>query len=196
MGLYETVAANLEGMETDPQSPDHAERYRVLSYAYLRMGNVLRQLGRQDEALESGEKELACARSSGDDLTLARTYMNFGATLLTSGEVAKGLDSIERSRPLFEAGEGFDFEQGLGWYWILKAELGMVGLTAAGPEDQLGYLDTALEILLPIENWAGVARAYELRARVHESQGRDAAAATDRKHQSEYQALDEGGKKE
>jgi hypothetical protein len=122
--------------------------------------------------------------------------MNFGATLLSSGEAKRGLDYIERSRPLFEAGDGFDFRQGLGWYWILKAELALAGLTPIEAEGQLGTLDTALQILLPIENWAGVARAYALRARVHESQGRDEAASADRKLQAEYQARDEGDKKE
>jgi len=196
LGQYQAVAAGLEGLKTDPQGPAHAERYRVLAYAYLRMGNVLRQLGRKEDALKAGEKELFCARSSGEDLTLARTYMNLGATLLSSGEADRGLDYIERSRPLFEAGEGFDFKQGLGWYWILKAELAMAGLTLAEPEDQLAALDTALEILLPIENWAGIARAYGLRSRVQESQGRDAAASADRKLQAEYQALDQGNKNE
>lgn len=193
---YEAEAANLEGLETDPQGPAHAERYRVLAYVYLRVGNALRQLDRKDEALKAGENELDCARNSGDDLALARTYMNFGVTLLSSGEAAKGLDYIERSRPLFEAGDGFDFKQGLGWYWILKAELSLAGLTPAEPEDQLAALDTALETLLPIENWAGIARAYALRARIHESLGRDAAAAADRKRQAEYQTLDEDDKYE
>jgi tetratricopeptide (TPR) repeat protein len=193
---YQVEVAVLEALETDPQGPDDAERHRVLAYGYLRMGNVLRQLGRADEALEAGEKELYHARASGDDLTLARTYMNFGATLLASGETERGLDLIETSRPLFEAGDSFDFKQGLGWYWILQAELALAGLVPLEPKEQLGATDRALEILVPIENWAGVARAYALRARIHQSQGHEEAAAADLERQAEYQARDQGDSKE
>lgn len=189
---YQAVVVALETLDTDPQGPNHAERNRVLAYGYLRMGNVLRQLGRRDEALKAGEKELYFARTSGDDLTLARTYMNFGTTLLVSGEAERGLALIEQSRPLFEAGDGFDFRQGLGWYWILQTELALAGMKPLEPKDQLGAADRALEILLPIENWAGVARAYALRSRIHQSQGREDASAADLERQAEYQARDQG----
>lgn len=185
---YEGVAADLERLEIDPQSPDYREQQRVLAYAYLRIGNALRQLNRKEEALQAGKKELECARNSGDDIALARTLMNFGATLLATGDVARGLDYVEQARPLFEQGDTFDHKQGLGWYWILRAELALAGLTEDEPESILGFTDTALEILEPIENWAGVARAYGLRAKVHESKGRADAASADRSRQAEYQA--------
>jgi tetratricopeptide (TPR) repeat protein len=188
LGHYEGVVADLERLEIDSDSPEYREHQRVLAYTYLRVGNALRQLGRKEEALQAGEKELECARNSGDDIALARTLMNFGATLLASGQVEKGLDSVEQSRPLFEQGETYDHKQGLGWYWILRTELALAGLDEAKPESLLGLADTALAILEPIENWAGVARAYELRARVHESQGRADAASADRSRAAEYKA--------
>ena len=50
-------------------------------------------------------------------------------------------------------------------------------------------LDTrALEILMPIENWPGVARAYAARATVYEKLGNDAEAAKDRQEQKEYES--------
>ena len=189
---YQAEVMALEALETDPGDRDNAERHRVLAYGYLRIGNVFRQLGRNDEALKAGERELNCARESGDDLTLARTYMNFGTTLLTSGEAERGLALIERSRPLFELGDGFDFKQGLGWYWILQTELALAGLKSLEPEDQLAAADQALEILMPIENWAGVARAFALRVRINQSLGREEAAAFDAERQEEYQARDQG----
>ena len=185
---YQAVAAELEKLEVEAQSPDYQEQQRVLAYAYLRIGNALRLLGRGEEALQAGEKELECARESGNDIALARTLKNFGATLLAGGQVERGLNYIEQSRPIFEKGESYDHKQGLGWYWILKAELALAGLTKEEPKELLGYLDTALGILEPIENWSGLARAYGLRAKVHESQGHADAAAADRKLQSEYQA--------
>ena len=185
---YQAVAAALEGMKVDAQSSEYREQQRVLAYAYLRIGNALRQLNRGEEALQMGKRELECARESGDDIAFARTLMNFGTTLLTGGQVEKGLSYIEQSRPIFENGTSFDHKQGLGWYWILKAELGLVGLIKAEPQDLQGFLDTALETLKPIENWAGVARAYELRAKVNETLGRADAAANDRKLHLKYKA--------
>ncbi len=182
------MAKKLESLEVEAQSTDYHEQQRVLAYAYLRIGNVLRQLGRSDEVLETGARELECARESGNDIALARTFMNFGTTLLTGGQAEKGLAYIEQSRPIFEKGESFDHKQGLGWYWILQAELGLAGIVEAEPKNLLSFLDTSLEILEPIQNWTGVARAYGLRAKVHESLGRMGLAAADRKLQTEYQA--------
>lgn len=183
---YQAVAAELESLKIEAQSSEYREQQRVLAYAYLRIGNALRQLDRGEEALQMGKRELECARESGDDIALARTLMSFGATLLAGGQVEKGFSYIEQSRPIFENGTSFDHKQGLGWYWILKAELGLSGLIKVEPLDLQSSLDTALEILEPIENWAGVARAYELRAKVNESQGRADAAATDRKLHAKY----------
>jgi tetratricopeptide (TPR) repeat protein len=193
---YQAEVAALEELETEPGGRDHSERYRVLAYGYLRIGNVLRQLGRGDDALKAGESELHYARGSGDDLTLGRTYMNFGTTLLMSGEAERGLSLIEKSKPLFEAGDDFDSKQGLGWYWILQTELALAGLKPLDPKDQLAAADRALEILMPIENWAGVARAYGLRARIHQSQGNEAEAAADLERQVEYQGRDQAGSKQ
>jgi tetratricopeptide (TPR) repeat protein len=185
---YQAVAEKLESLEVKSESQNYREQQRILAYAYLRIGNALRQLGRGEEALQIGERELECARNSGNDLALARTLMNYGTTLLTGGQVEKGLIYIEKSRPLFEKGEDSDYKQGLGWYWILKAELGLAGLTEEKPQDILGYIDAALKILEPIENWTGMARAYGLRAKVNESQGLTEAAVADRKDQAKYQA--------
>jgi len=185
---YQVVATELENLETKAQSSDYFEQQRVLAYAYLRIGNILRQLGRSNEALQAGERELECARESGNDIALARALMNFGTTLLMGGQVEKGLTYIGQSRPIFEKGKSFNHKQGIGWYWILQAELGLAGLVEVKPNEVLNFLNTACEILKPIENWAGMARAYGLRARVHELQGHTEAAEADRNLQAEYEA--------
>lgn len=185
---YQVVAKELENMEIKAQSPDYFEQQRVLAYAYLRSGNILRQLGRSSEAIQAGERELECARESGNDIAVARALMNFGTTLLMGGQVENGLTYIEQSRPIFEKGESFDHKQGIGWYWILKAELGLAGLVETEQNEVLNFINMACEILKPIENWAGVARAYGLRAKVYELQGHTEAAEADRKLQAEYEA--------
>ena len=76
---YQAVAMELESLEVEAQSTDYNEQQRVLAYAYLRIGNVLRQLGRSDEALQAGVRELECARESGNDITLVRCGPSLGA---------------------------------------------------------------------------------------------------------------------
>ena len=46
--MYQAVAVELESLEVEAQSTDYHEQQRVLAYAYLRIGNVLRQMGRSD----------------------------------------------------------------------------------------------------------------------------------------------------
>jgi tetratricopeptide (TPR) repeat protein len=93
------------GVETEhltlglaPTDPGYPEQQRTLAYALLRQGNMLRQLGRAEEALRLAERELEAARASGDPLTRARTEFSFGLNLLASGESGRGLRHLERAR--------------------------------------------------------------------------------------------------
>jgi hypothetical protein len=53
--------------------------------------------------------------------------------------------------------------------------------------------DKALEILTPIENWPGVARAYGVRAQALETLGRDEEALADWESQLHYEEMAAGG---
>lgn len=186
---YQTVEEDLLHLGLGQNDPDYREQQRVLAYALLRIGNILRQLGRMEEALQAGGRELEFARNSGDTITLARTLMSHGTTLIVSGNVDNGLSYVKEARPLFERGTSFDHKQGLGWYWILQAELALAGMTTAEPEKIVEYASTALAVLMPIENWPGVARAYGARAQAYETLGKAEAAADDRTEQAKYEAM-------
>jgi len=51
----------------------------------------------------------------------------------------------------------------------------------------------ALDILLPIENWPGVARAYAARATVYEKLGNEPLSSKDRQKQKEAETKIESG---
>ena len=51
--------------------------------------------------------------------------------------------------------------------------------------------DRAIETLMPIENWPGIARAYAARANAHERIGNNEAAGEDRQKQQFYESKDE-----
>jgi len=73
-------------------------------------------------------------------------------------------EALEVGKRLFEQSASADYRQGLGWYWILQADLAPIGITQKKPAAVMAFADTALQLLLPIKNWPGVARAYAARA--------------------------------
>ncbi len=187
LAVYQAVETDLEVLSISPDNPAYSECQRVLAYCLLRQSNILRQLGQKVEALAMGEREVSAARDSGDQLTLARSLMSNGTNLIVSGEMEHGQSMVEEARTLFEVGDGDEFKQGLGWYWILQADLGNAGMIDLQTEAVVDAADQALAILTPLENWPGIARAYASRAQAFHSLGDDAAAAADRKKQRFYE---------
>lgn len=189
LATYRAVETKLEALDLASEHPAYAEKQRVLAYCLMRQGNILRQIGQAQEAVELSEREIAAARASGDDVTLARSLMSYGANRIVRGEVEQGLAFMEEARSLFGSGNSYDHKQGLGWYWILRADLGNAGILPGDASEVVDAADRALAILLPLENWPGVARAHAARAQAHEALGDGNAAAADREAQSRYEKL-------
>lgn len=188
LAAYRGTGDRLGALGIDPGHSAYAEQQRVLAYCLMRQGNALRQLGQPQEAMVLAEQEVAAARASGDDIALARSLMSNGTNHIVAGEVEHGLVLLEEARALCADGDSYDHRQGLGWHWILQAELANAGLVVEEPEAVIEMADLALAILLPLENWPGVARAYATRAQAHEHLGDGAAAAADRKAQQQHEA--------
>jgi tetratricopeptide (TPR) repeat protein len=186
---YLAVEKDLLALDVGPDDPAFADQQRVLAYCLLRQGNMLRQLGRLEEAKLLSEREIAAARASGDQIALARTLMSYGSTAIASGDIDSGLVLLEEARTQFEGGDSYEHLQGLGWYWILQADLATAGLVAAEPDDVIASADKALEILTPIENWPGVARAYGARAQALEKLGKKDEAMADWESQLHYEEM-------
>jgi tetratricopeptide (TPR) repeat protein len=183
LAAYQAAEARLNDLHTDQETPAYHEKQRVLAYCLMRQGNILRQLGRNAEAAVLSEREIRAARKSGDEIMLARSLLSYGTNQFVAGERVRGLEYMRAARDLFECGDSDDHKQGLGWYWILQADLGNAGMLSVNPEEILAMADRALAILKPIENWPGVARAYAARASAHEQLGEEETAAQDRRHQ-------------
>ncbi len=188
---YRAVDTDLAVHSISSNQAAYPECQRVLAYCLMRQGNILRQMGQSAEALELGEREIDAAQASGDELTLARSLMSNGTNLIVGGEIDDGLSLVDEARSLFEAGDSDDFKQGLGWYWILQADLANAGLVDIQATDLIQAADQALAILSPLENWPGIARAYAARAQAYENIGDDTAAAADRQEQEQYDDMAE-----
>jgi tetratricopeptide (TPR) repeat protein len=186
--IYQAAELKLEELGISADSPDYAEQQRVLAYCLMRQGNLLRQMKKPQEALALGEREIGAARASGDEITLARSLMSNGTNLIVTGGLERGLMLLDEARQLFERGYSYDHRQGLGWYWILQADLANAGLVEREPSEVIEMADHALISLKPIENWPGIARAYAARAKAHEIVGDKEAALKDLQEQMEYES--------
>ena len=187
LAVYIDAENKLEDLALTAGHPLYREIQRVLAYCLMRQGNLLRQMEKSQEAQALGEREIAAARASGDEITLARSLMSNGTNLIVNGACKQGLKLIEEARELFERGDSNDHRQGLGWYWILQADLANAGLVERDPHEVIEMANHALVSLEPIENWPGVARAYASRAKAHERLGNVEQAARDRQLETEYE---------
>ncbi len=191
--VYQDAESKLNELQIGENNPAYPEQQRVLSYCLMRQGNILRQLGKPQVALEIGWREIGAARASGDEIALGRALMSTGTNLIVAGKITEGLRILDDGRTVFEKGDSYDHKQGLGWYWILQADLANAGLVKRKPAEVIEIATRALEILAPIENWLGVARCYAARATAREKLGDEAGAAKDHQDQELYESKIEPG---
>jgi tetratricopeptide (TPR) repeat protein len=185
LAVYRAVETDLLALNLQPGEPHYPKQQATLAYALMRQANILRQQGQAEDAAVLSQREIAAAREAGDPLTLARSLMSLGITLIATGQVAEGMSYFAESGTLFAQEDGQEFRQGLGWHWIIRADLVNGRFIEADPADVITYASTALEILTPLENWPGIARAYAARAAAYEKLGNDQAAQADREQQQE-----------
>jgi hypothetical protein len=183
LDAYQDAEAKLTALGLEEGNPAYAEQQRVLSYCLMRQGNILRMLKRPQDALEIGKREITAARASGDEIALGRSLMSTGTNLIVAAKVKEGMSLLDGARVVFENGDSDDHKQGLGWYWILQADLANAGLIEKQPAEVIEIASRALEVLEPIENWPGVARGYAARAQARQELGDNAGAAKDRQEQ-------------
>ena len=107
----------------------------------MREANALRALGRHPEAAPLADQEMSAALASGDRLSIARAMFSLGSTCLANGEIERGLKLLGDARPMFEHGDDAEHRQGLGWWYIIQADIGNSGLIVASPEQTLEAAD-------------------------------------------------------
>ena len=190
---YWQVEVHLEELGLPSDHPDYPRQQAALAQCFLRQSSILRQFGQFEKAAALSERELAAARASQDPLTLARSLMSYGAATIVHSDLARGQAFLEEARQLFSSDPADEFQQGLGWYWILRADLDNARITSGGPERALAAATRAQEILQPLGNWSGVGRAWAARAIAAETlgdliavgQARQAQAEAETRHCSE-----------
>jgi len=174
--IYHATGAEVDALAIPKNEPAYKDARRLRAYLYLREANALRALGRPAEATDLGYLELDAAMASGHPLSMARAMFSLGGTCLANGDIERGLKFLNDSKPMFEHHADPEHQQGLGWWHIIQADIINGGLLKQPPEAALAAAETALEILRPLKNWPGIARAHAARAVVYERAGEAEAA--------------------
>ncbi|MGH2521765.1 MAG: hypothetical protein ACRDH2_04595 [Anaerolineales bacterium] len=176
LAVYQSAGGEVDALQIPKSNPAYKDAQRLRAYLYLREANALRALERYAEAEPLANRELDAAMASGDGLSIAQAMFSFGASCLANGEVERGLKFLADSKPMFEHHADVEHRQGLGWWYLIQADIRNAGLVADAPEAALGFARDALEILRPLENWSGVARAHAARAKAYERIGDEEAS--------------------
>lgn len=184
---YDSLAKNIRSLNLAPEHEVYPEYCRVYSYCLLRLGNMHRAIGNQNEATILGQEEWKYAKASRDILSIARSHISQSTNLFAQKKPEQAMEHLNNAFTLFQSNDSYEYKQGLGWCWIFRADLINAGLIRGSVEDVIEAATQALTILEPIKNWPGVARAYDARATGYEQSGNNDLAKLDRKHKNFYE---------
>ena len=142
----------------------------------LRHANALLELGRHEEAQRAFDGALDAAKAAGEPLVLGRALLGAGVFAASRGDLPRGEDFLVAALDRFHGAHGPDGVQGEGW-----ALLNLAAIHGRTNRLDLAFLtfDKARERLFAIENWVGVATAWELQAGLRERLGDADRAAQD-----------------
>jgi len=157
---------------------DTARDARAADLADLRLrhANALLQLRRLEDARQAFDAALTAAKESEDARLLARALLGAGVFTASHGDLARGEEFLLAALGRFHATHDHDGIQGEGW-----ALLNLAAIYGRTKRLDLAFLtfEKARERLFAIENWVGVATAWELQAELREKLGDADRAAQD-----------------
>lgn len=134
----------------------------------LRHANALLQLRRFDEAQRSFDEALTTAKESGAPLVLGRALLGAGVFAASRGDLSRGEDFLLAALERFHGTHDREGLQGEGW-----ALLNLAAIYGRTKRLDLAFLtfEKARDRLFSVENWVGVATAWELQAELRETLG-------------------------
>ncbi len=147
-----------------------------LADARLRHANALLQLRRFDDAQREFDAALEAAKASRDSLVLGRAFLGAGVYAASRGDVTRGEEFLLAALDAFHGVHGTEGLGGEGW-----ALLNLAATYGRTKRLDLAFLtfDKARERLFKVDNWVGVATAWELQAQLRERLGDADRAAED-----------------
>lgn len=134
----------------------------------LRHANALLQLRRVDDARAAFDRALEGAEAEGNPLVLGRALLGAGVFAASSGDLPRGEGFLLGALETFHVTHGPEGVQGEGW-----ALLNLAAIYGRTQRLDLSFVtfDKARERLFGVENWVGVATAWELQGELRERLG-------------------------
>jgi tetratricopeptide (TPR) repeat protein len=145
----------------------------AVAYLLLRKGGILLQTGKSSEGERLMREALALAERSDNSVMLRRAKLGLGVLCASLGRFDEGERLLTEVFLFFSKGDDYYSKQGAGWSLLNLG--GMYGKQSKWWEAEQ-RLDKAVEVLKGIENWVGVASAYELKAKNSLKKGESAKA--------------------
>ena len=162
---YTALPEILRDMEI--KARDENERRKILSllsFCHMRIGTIYLSLNQMGKAEKHIRVSSTHAEESKDPLTIARITLALGALHHKKGDLGEAEKLMRRAKALFESRMNIEYQKGLGWCMInpasLQAEKGHL-------QQSITHFFKAVEVLRSINNYVGIAMAYDALAKIH-----------------------------
>jgi tetratricopeptide (TPR) repeat protein len=152
------------------------EKNAVISYLILRKAGVLMQKGELESGEQLMQKALHHAEMSGNTTAVGRAKLGLGVFYGTTNRFEESNKLLTEALKSFNRGDDYDSKQGAGWALL---NLGGVFIRQGKLSQAQEKLDEAIRSLKSIENWVGVASAFELKAKYDAARGANGLAQED-----------------
>lgn len=170
LAILDGVIERLVGLDIAAGAEHLGRRQGLLAMAAMRKANIYRQAHDLDAAA-AADRQASAAAETADDLSRGRCLLSMAGTAFASGRSDEGAQLLETARGAFATDSGEEHRQGLGWSWLLYADVVNAGLIDVAVTEAVSSAARALATLRAIQNWAGVSRAYQAIAAAEESMG-------------------------
>ena len=163
ISAYDRLLAEAEACSPTSQLENN-EKNAIMAYLLMRKAGVLLQTGKVELGEQLMHQALEHAEKSGNSLIVARAKLGVGVFYGSTNRLEEGEKLLEAALLSFGKGTDYDSRQGYGWALLNLGGLYRKQGKLAQAEQKLVE---AIKILESIENWVGVASAYELKAKVN-----------------------------
>ena len=172
---YNRLLAEAEAFSPASQSENN-EKNAVMAYLVMRKAGVLLQTGKVELGEQTMHQAVDYAEQSNNSLIIARSKLGIGVFYGSTNRFKEAEKLLTEALSSFGRGTDYDSKQGYGW-----ALLNLGGLYGKQCKWVLAEqkLVEAIKLLEAIENWVGVASAYELKAKHDSAQGNVESAKKD-----------------
>jgi tetratricopeptide (TPR) repeat protein len=163
INAYDRLLAEAEAC-SPTSHVENNEKNAIMAYLLMRKAGVLLQTGKVELGEQLMHQAIEHAEKSGNSLIIARAKLGLGVFYGSTNRLEEGEKLLETTLSSFGKGTDYDSKQGYGWALLNLGGLYRKQGKLVQAEQKL--LE-AIKILESIENWVGVASAYELKAKVN-----------------------------